>query len=52
MHPFGSCPVYGRITGYGQEGPLASVPGHDINYIAIAGVLGAIGRAVERPVPR
>jgi hypothetical protein len=51
MHPFGSCPVYGRITGYGQEGPLASVPGHDINYIAIAGVLGAIGRAAARPVP-
>jgi alpha-methylacyl-CoA racemase len=43
--------VYGRITGYGQEGPLASVPGHDINYTAIAGVLGAIGRAGERPVP-
>lgn len=43
--------VYGRMTGYGQDGPLASVPGHDINYIAIAGVLGAIGREGERPVP-
>ena len=35
--------VYGRMTGYGQEGPLASVAGHDINYISIAGALGAIG---------
>jgi alpha-methylacyl-CoA racemase len=52
MHPFGSCPVHGRITGYGQEGPLASVPEHDITYIAIAGVIGAIGREGERPVPR
>jgi alpha-methylacyl-CoA racemase len=43
--------VYGRMTGYGQDGPMARVPGHDINYIAIAGVLGAIGREGERPVP-
>jgi alpha-methylacyl-CoA racemase len=42
--------VYGRITGYGQDGPLSSVPGHDINYIAISGVLGAIGRQNERPL--
>jgi alpha-methylacyl-CoA racemase len=42
--------VYGRVTGYGQDGPLASVPGHDINYIAIAGVLGAITRHGERPL--
>jgi alpha-methylacyl-CoA racemase len=42
--------VYARITGYGQSGPLADVPGHDINYIAIAGVLGAIGRRGERPI--
>src|SRR5256885_568041 len=33
--------VYGRITGYGQDGPLSSVVGHDINYISIAGTLGA-----------
>jgi alpha-methylacyl-CoA racemase len=42
--------VYGRVTGYGQDGPLASVPGHDINYISIAGVLGAIARHGERPM--
>jgi alpha-methylacyl-CoA racemase len=43
--------VYGRMTGWGQDGPLASTPGHDINYIALAGVLGAIGRAGAPPVP-
>jgi alpha-methylacyl-CoA racemase len=43
--------VVGRMTGYGQDGPLAPRAGHDINYIAIAGVLGAIGRAGEAPVP-
>jgi alpha-methylacyl-CoA racemase len=42
--------VYARVTGYGQEGPLAGVAGHDINYIAIAGVLGAIRRRGERPL--
>jgi alpha-methylacyl-CoA racemase len=42
--------VYGRVTGYGQDGPLASAPGHDINYIAVAGVLGAITRHGERPM--
>jgi len=42
--------VYGRVTGYGQDGPLASVPGHDINYISIAGVLGAIAREGDRPM--
>jgi alpha-methylacyl-CoA racemase len=42
--------VYGRMTGYGQDGPLASVAGHDINYISIAGVLGAIARRGERPL--
>jgi alpha-methylacyl-CoA racemase len=42
--------VYGRMTGYGQDGPLASVAGHDINYISIAGVLGATRRAGERPL--
>ena len=36
--------VYGRMTGWGQDGPLASAPGHDINYIALTGVLHAIGR--------
>ncbi len=43
--------VYGRMTGWGQEGPLASSAGHDINYIALSGALWAIGRAGERPVP-
>ncbi len=41
--------VYGRMTGYGQDGPMASVAGHDINYIALAGVLGAMGRTGEKP---
>jgi alpha-methylacyl-CoA racemase len=43
--------VYGRMTGWGQDGPLASTAGHDINYIALSGALHAIGRAGERPVP-
>lgn len=43
--------VYGRVTGWGQEGPLAAAAGHDINYIALAGVLGAIGRAGQPPTP-
>jgi alpha-methylacyl-CoA racemase len=43
--------VYGRMTGWGQSGPLAQAAGHDINYIALAGALHAIGRAGERPVP-
>jgi len=43
--------VYGRMTGWGQSGPLAERAGHDIDYIAIAGVLHAIGRAGQAPVP-
>ncbi|MEN9419667.1 MAG: hypothetical protein RI988_3288 [Pseudomonadota bacterium] len=43
--------VYGRMTGWGQEGPLAQAAGHDINYIAITGALHAIGRAGGAPVP-
>jgi alpha-methylacyl-CoA racemase len=43
--------VYGRMTGWGQEGPLAPRPGHDINYIALSGALGSIGRRGELPVP-
>ena len=43
--------VYGRMTGWGQEGPLAHAAGHDINYIAIAGVLNNFKRDGERPVP-
>src|SRR5512145_2710805 len=43
--------VYGRMTGWGQDGPLAPRAGHDINYIALSGVLHAIGRKGEAPVP-
>jgi alpha-methylacyl-CoA racemase len=43
--------VYGRMTGWGQNGSYAPAAGHDINYIALSGVLGAIGRAGEKPVP-
>lgn len=43
--------IYGRITGWGQDGPLATAAGHDINYIGLAGALEPIGRAGERPVP-
>jgi len=43
--------VYGRMTGWGQHGPLAQAAGHDINYIALAGALHAIGRAGQAPVP-
>jgi len=43
--------VYGRMTGWGQTGPLSQTAGHDINYIAITGALNAIGRANETPPP-
>ena len=43
--------VYGRMTGWGQDGPLAHAAGHDWNYIALTGVLHAIGRKDEAPVP-
>jgi alpha-methylacyl-CoA racemase len=43
--------VYGRMTGWGQDGPMAQMAGHDMNYIAIGGALGAIGRPDERPQP-
>jgi alpha-methylacyl-CoA racemase len=41
--------VYGRVTGWGQDGPLAQCAGHDINYISITGVLNAIGRRGQPP---
>jgi alpha-methylacyl-CoA racemase len=41
--------IYGRMTGWGQDGPMADRAGHDINYISIAGALEPIGRAGERP---
>ena len=43
--------IYGRMTGWGQTGSMASVAGHDINYIALSGALHAIGPAGENPVP-
>jgi alpha-methylacyl-CoA racemase len=41
--------VYGRMTGWGQEGPMAQAAGHDLNYIALAGALHPMGRAGEKP---
>ena len=43
--------VFGRMTGWGQDGPLANSAGHDLNYIALTGALGAMGRAGEPPAP-
>lgn len=43
--------VYGRMTGWGQDGPLASAAGHDLNYIALSGALHAMGRADGSPAP-
>jgi alpha-methylacyl-CoA racemase len=43
--------VFGRMTGWGQSGPLAQAAGHDINYISISGMFGAMGRAEEAPPP-
>ena len=43
--------VYGRMTGWGQDGPMANAAGHDINYIALSGALHAIGGKDGKPVP-
>lgn len=43
--------IFGRMTGWGQEGPMAQAAGHDINYIALAGALEPIGRQGQNPVP-
>lgn len=43
--------IYGRMTGWGQDGPRAEFAGHDINYLSLTGMLHAIGRRGERPVP-
>ena len=43
--------IFGRMTGWGQSGPLANAAGHDINYIALSGVLGAIGKKNTPPPP-
>jgi alpha-methylacyl-CoA racemase len=42
--------VYGRMTGWGQDGPMARVAGHDINYISLSGALHAFGRKGEKPI--
>ncbi|MBN6057631.1 CoA transferase [Nonomuraea sp. RK-328] len=51
LHAVNERLVYGRMTGWGQDGPLASTAGHDIDYIAIAGVLSQLGRAGQPPTP-
>lgn len=51
IHAVNPALVYGRMTGWGQDGPLAQRAGHDINYIALSGALWSIGRAGERPMP-
>ena len=43
--------VYGRMTGWGQEGPMSNQAGHDINYISLSGALNAIGRKESNPIP-
>ncbi|MFE9788325.1 CaiB/BaiF CoA transferase family protein [Nocardia salmonicida] len=43
--------IYGRMTGWGQDGPLADAAGHDINYIGVAGALDLLGRAGQNPTP-
>ena len=43
--------IYGRMTGWGQDGPLAHTAGHDLNYLSITGALHAMGRKGEPPVP-
>ena len=43
--------IYGRVTGWGQDGPRSQEPGHDLNYISRTGLLNAVGRKGERPVP-
>jgi alpha-methylacyl-CoA racemase len=44
--------VYGRITGWGQDGPLAHTAGHDLNYLGLTGALLPMGRPGEPPAPR
>lgn len=49
-HAFNPGLIFGRMTGWGQDGPMAQMAGHDINYLGLTGVLNAIGTA-ERPIP-
>lgn len=43
--------IYARLTGFGQSGPLAQRAGHDINYIAISGIMSMLGKPKEPPTP-
>ena len=51
LHKINSKLIFGRMTGWGQSGPLANAAGHDINYISLSGVLGAIGKKNSPPPP-
>ncbi|MCG5219839.1 CaiB/BaiF CoA transferase family protein [Streptosporangium sp. KLBMP 9127] len=51
LHAVNERLIYGRMTGWGQQGPLASTAGHDIDYIAVSGVLSMLGRTGEKPTP-
>lgn len=51
LHAVNERLVYGRMTGWGQDGPLAGAAGHDIDYIAVSGVLSMLGREGEKPTP-
>ncbi|GAA5085253.1 alpha-methylacyl-CoA racemase [Thermocatellispora tengchongensis] len=51
LHAVNERLIYGRMTGWGQDGPLGPTAGHDIDYIAISGVLSMLGRAGEKPTP-
>lgn len=51
LHAVNERLIYGRLTGWGQDGPLASAAGHDIDYIAVSGVLSRLGRAGGKPTP-
>ncbi|MFI6181068.1 CaiB/BaiF CoA transferase family protein [Nonomuraea sp. NPDC051191] len=51
LHAVNERLIYGRMTGWGQDGPLAPTAGHDIDYIAISGVLSMLGREDDRPTP-
>ena len=51
LHAVNERLIYGRMTGWGQDGPLAPTAGHDIDYIAISGVLSMLGREGDKPTP-
>jgi alpha-methylacyl-CoA racemase len=51
LHAVNEKLIYGRMTGWGQDGPLAPTAGHDIDYIAVSGVLSLLGRTGEKPTP-